>query len=241
MRIAALSDIHGNADALAAVLSDLRGQSPDQIFNLGDCFSGPLDVVRTADLLADLGASTVCGNHDRALIGGGVHDLWDRAAAPLMPQTALDWITGLPMTLQSGPVFACHAAPHDDATFWTEAMVAGQPQRAPLARITAHAGDIQAEVLLCGHTHVARTVQLADGRLVVNPGSVGCPGFFDPDTAPPYRMSVGVSHALYAILDRGPMGWTVSHRQVPYDTAPNKARAAAFPDWVAALGSGWVT
>lgn len=46
MKVAVLSDVHGNADALAAVLVDIRQQSPDAIINLGDCFSGPLDVVQ---------------------------------------------------------------------------------------------------------------------------------------------------------------------------------------------------
>ena len=239
MRIAVLSDIHGNADALAAVMLDLAEQSPDQTFNLGDCFSGPLDVARTADLLAELNASTVRGNHDRALIGGAAHDLWDAAAAPFMPRAALDWIATLPQTLHQGAVFACHATPQDDATFWTEAMVGGKPERNSLAKIEALAGDIRAEVLLCGHTHVARSLRLGDGRLVVNPGSVGCPGFVDRDLNPAYVMSVGVPHASYAILDRSARGWTINLRQVPYDTTPAIARAADYPDWVAALGTGW--
>jgi putative phosphoesterase len=239
MKLAVLSDIHGNADALAAVMSDLAAQSPDQIINLGDCFSGPLDVVRTADLLADLNALTVRGNHDRALIGAGAHDIWDAAAAPFMPRAALDWMATLPPNLRIGEVFACHATPQDDTTFWTEAMIGGKPERNSLARIEALAGDTSAEVLLCGHTHVARSLRLGDGRLVINPGSVGCPGFVDHDLSPTYIMSVGLPHASYAILERSARGWTISQRQVPYDTKPAIARAADYPDWVAALSTGW--
>ncbi|MEL7151833.1 MAG: metallophosphoesterase family protein, partial [Pseudomonadota bacterium] len=42
MRLAAISDIHGNSDALRAVLDDIKRRGVDQIVNLGDCFSGPL-------------------------------------------------------------------------------------------------------------------------------------------------------------------------------------------------------
>ena len=48
MRLAVLADIHGNLDALQAVLADLARQSPDLIVNLGDCLSGPLWPLETA-------------------------------------------------------------------------------------------------------------------------------------------------------------------------------------------------
>lgn len=239
MRLAVLSDIHGNADALAAVMADLRGQSPDLTVNLGDCFSGPLDVVRTADLLEELGALTVRGNHDRALVDG-IHDNWDAAAAPHMPQKALTWLATLPQTARVEGVFLCHATPQDDTTFWLEMMLGGTFHRAPLAHIAALA-DPEAEVMLCGHSHIARTIGLPNNRLVINPGSVGCPGFADSDAPEPYVISAGTPHAAYAILDRGQHGWTVNHRLIPYDRRDAIARAAAFPDWVAALSTGWAT
>ncbi len=68
MRLAVLADVHGNLDALHAVLDDLKTQSPDLTVNLGDCLSGPLWPAETADLLIGLGWPTVRGNHDRWLI-----------------------------------------------------------------------------------------------------------------------------------------------------------------------------
>lgn len=238
MRLAVLSDIHGNADALAAVMADLRHQSPDLTVNLGDCFSGPLDVARTADLLEELAALTVRGNHDRALVDR-TYDNWDAAAAPHMPAKALEWLATLAPTAQVAEVFLCHATPKDDNTFWLEELQHGTLHRAPLSQIAAHAAGIAAEVLLCGHTHIARAVTLPDGRLILNPGSVGCPGFADSDAPSPYAISAGAPHAAYALLDRGPHGWSVTQRLIPYDRRDSIARAADFPDWVAALSTGW--
>lgn len=119
MKVAVLSDVHGNADALAAVLMDIRQHSPDAIINLGDCFYGPLDVARTAELLsgADI-ALTVCGNHDRWLLSSDAGDEWDHLARPLLSAEALAWLKALPATAVLDDIFACHACPRDDLTGW---------------------------------------------------------------------------------------------------------------------------
>jgi diadenosine tetraphosphatase ApaH/serine/threonine PP2A family protein phosphatase len=244
MRLAVLSDIHGNADALAAVLADVRAAAPDAIVNLGDCFSGPLDVARTADLLAAAGiAVTVRGNHDRSLLDPANMDDWDRAALPGLDRATVDWLAALPATATLGDAFLCHATPQDDLSYWMEATPRGGPViRADLASIEARATGIPQTLMLCGHTHVPRAVHLPDGRLIVNPGSVGCPGFHDPTPPIPHIMCTGTPHASYAILDRSGTGWTITHRLIPYDTAPAVAlaRQRGFDDWARVLATGWL-
>ena len=68
MRFAAIADVHGNYLALEAVIADIRAQGIDEIVNLGDMASGPLDARRTLDALMALDAVHVLGNHDRYLI-----------------------------------------------------------------------------------------------------------------------------------------------------------------------------
>ena len=244
-RLAVLADIHGNADALSAVFVDILDQSPDALVNLGDCFSGPLDAARTAHLLAGTSfAATVRGNHDRWLSDPNAMDAWDqRALTQLSPET-LGWLATLPATAVVDDAFLCHATPQNDLSYWLEAYTPdGAARRAPLDKITARARDIPQTLLLCGHTHVARAVRLADGRLVVNPGSVGCPGFTDHSAPSPRHVCAGTPFAAYAILDRQGAQWTVSHRLVSYDTtnAVARARAAGFSDWMQALDTGWIT
>ena len=244
-RLAVLADIHGNADALSAVFVDILDQSPDALVNLGDCFSGPLDAARTAHLLAGTSfAATVRGNHDRWLSDPNAMDAWDkRALTQLSPET-LGWLATLPATAVVDDAFLCHATPQNDLSYWLEAYTPdGAARRAPLDKITARARDIPQTLLLCGHTHVARAVRLADGRLVVNPGSVGCPGFTDHSAPSPRHICAGTPFAAYAILDRQGAQWTVSHRLVSYDTtnAVARARAAGFSDWMQALDTGWIT
>lgn len=68
MRFAAVADIHGNALALEAVIEDLQREGIDQIVNLGDVLSGPIDPAGVAERIIPLGWPTVRGNHDRYLI-----------------------------------------------------------------------------------------------------------------------------------------------------------------------------
>jgi diadenosine tetraphosphatase ApaH/serine/threonine PP2A family protein phosphatase len=244
-RLAVLADIHGNADALAAVFVDILDQSPDALVNLGDCFSGPLDVARTAHLLAGATfAATVRGNHDRWLADPNAMDDWDRQAVQHLSADTLAWLAALPSTAVVDDAFLCHATPQDDLSYWLEAYTQdGTARRASLDKITARAKDIPQSLMLCGHTHVARAVRLADGRLVVNPGSVGCPGFTDHSAPSARHVCAGTPYAAYAIVDRQGSSWTVNHRLVPYDTQSvvARARAAGFDDWVQALSTGWIS
>lgn len=241
MRVAVLADIHGNLDALQAVLPDLRAQSPDLIVNLGDCLSGPLWPSETADLLIDLNWPTIRGNHDRWLtIPLSPPGPWEAAALSLLTPAHHAWLAKLPATATIDDIFLCHATPQDDLTYWLDTpLPSGEMLRADLAQITARAEGLPQSLLLCGHTHIARAVRLHDGRMIVNPGSVGCPGYTD-DQPYPHRVCAGTPHAAYAVLDLLPTGWAVSHRQILYDTTRAVTKAGRDSDWSAALKTGWI-
>src|SRR5262245_29160 len=105
MRVALLSDIHGNRWALDAVLDHLAGQRVDAIWNLGDILSGPLKPAATADLLIPLGLPTIRGNHERQLLAcaerpGGPSDQF--AFEHTEPHHR-EWLRGLPDTLAPRP------------------------------------------------------------------------------------------------------------------------------------------
>ena len=101
MRIAVVADIHGNLGALEAVVADLREVSPDLILNLGDCLSGPLEPAQTADLLIDLGWTTIRGNHDRELTQTPTEQMGasDRGSAGRISERHRTWLAALPATL----------------------------------------------------------------------------------------------------------------------------------------------
>lgn len=246
VRFAAIADIHGNAAALSAVLADIKRNDISQAVNLGDHFSGPLEAGKTAEILLDYPMISIRGNHDRWLSELQPEDMGpsDRVAYDqLLPQHR-DWLDALPPTgVFLDEVFLCHGTPSSDTSYWLEAVDENaQVRMAALTDIEVAARDVDFPLILCGHTHIPRSVRLLDGRLVVNPGSVGCPGY-DDDMPVFHVMQTGTPLASYAILERTGDDWSVTFRQVPYDNAA-MARLAADrgrPEWASALATGWVT
>ncbi|HSW17499.1 MAG TPA: metallophosphoesterase family protein [Ramlibacter sp.] len=257
MRIAIVSDIHGNLPALQAVLADIARQGVDQIVNLGDLLSGPLLPAETADLLMSRGFLTLAGNHDRqllALMEGAAPidpDDSDGYAATQIQPRHVDWLRSLPPTHWLTPeVLLVHGTPASDLVYWLETVTPGMGRNgspgvraatdAEVAqRLRAGGPDAQqASLALCGHTHVPR-VTLSGATLVVNPGSVGLPGYED-GYPHPHRIENGSPHARYALVERLVTGWLARLCSVPYDAAPMAALAAARGrhDWAHALATG---
>ncbi|WP_257165773.1 metallophosphoesterase [Bradyrhizobium sp. SRS-191] len=243
MRFAAIADIHGNSDALAAVLADIADLGIDEVVNLGDHLSGPLEPVRTAEMLMARGFPSVRGDQDRHIVDLARSGSSSRRDVSALSQAHVGWLAAQPPTLTyRDDVFLCHAAPDDDAAFWLEEMMDdGTLRPNSLAHITARASGIDASLILCGHSHIPRVVRLRDGRLIVNPGSVGLPGYRG---RPPniYQVETGTPDACYAILERRRGPWSVTLRYVPYDATAMSARARrhGMHDWANAIATGFV-
>jgi diadenosine tetraphosphatase ApaH/serine/threonine PP2A family protein phosphatase len=245
MRFAAIADVHGNYLALEAVLADIRGQGISDIVNLGDMLSGPLDARRTIEILMTLDAVHVLGNHDRYLLDRPPEKMgsWDRPAHAQLDATHLDWLRAQPKThVYRGQVFLCHATPENDEVYWLDTVHPdGTVAMSPLDRIEQFAQGIPQSLILCAHTHLARAVRLRDGRLIVNPGSVGSPGYRDVHPFP-HVVEAGSPDARYAILEPTVGGWQVTFRHVAYDheTMAALARRNNQPELANALATGWV-
>jgi diadenosine tetraphosphatase ApaH/serine/threonine PP2A family protein phosphatase len=191
----------------------------------------------------DLGWPTVRSNHDRWLTAP-LDPLGPCEADTLPHLTAAHHacLAALPATRVVDDAFLCHATPRSDTTYWLyELRPDGSVAGTPPDRIAGQAGGVAQLLILCGHTHIARAGRLADGRIVVNPGSVGCPGFED-DAPVCHRAEAGLPHAVNAVLDRMPQGWTVTFRRIPYDSRRAIARAAAggCADWASVLAAGFL-
>lgn len=247
MRFAVISDVHGNHLALEAVLDDVFNSGIDHIVNLGDHFGGPLQADKTADLLLQQeNMLSIRGNHDRLLLELPAAELgaWDRPAFEQLDESHLQWIAALPETaIFKDDVFLCHGIPTSDSKHWldTPNTTVGMSLR-PLADIEHEADGVDCQIMLCGHSHVSRVVRLSDGRHVLNPGSVGCPGFKDTRTAP-YVMHTGNPSAAYAIVEKRNHGWDFTFRHISYDNQAMAeiARSKGMLDWASALTGGWIS
>lgn len=245
MRFAVIADIHGNHLALEAVLEDIEKQGITEIVNLGDCFSGPLTAGKTGDILLRLDIVTVRGNHDRYLIEQAPEAMHasDSAAYKELTARHLEWLRSLPFSaIYRDEAYLCHATPGDDNVYWLESVSPdGNIYLKPLEEIEALAAGIDFPLILCGHTHIPRAVRLSDGRLIVNPGSVGCPAY-DDDLPYHHKVEAGHPFASYAILEKKGDSWLPVFRQVAYDHMAMAKLAAqnGREEWASGLATGWL-
>lgn len=242
MRIAVISDVHGNLPALRAVLDDIRGRGCDAIANLGDLASGPLWPAETLALLMDLPAVTIRGNHERQLLetDPAAMGASDRFTHGTLAPAQLDWMAALPAQAWiDGEVLLLHGSPASDVGYLSERVDASGPRAGTPDELAADLAGLEARVVLCGHTHVPRALPLGDGRLCVNPGSVGLQAFRGRSPHP-HVMQSGTPAARYAMLQRDSGSWHAQLLAVEYDPAPAAAlaRERGFDEWVGALRDG---
>jgi putative phosphoesterase len=240
MRLAVVSDIHGNLRALEAVLGDIAERSPDAFVNLGDCVTSPLWPRETFELLQTLAWPTVRGNHDRWVAGTSwapsspsiaftreALDASHRAALGNLPET---------LTLPEN-VLAVHGTPDSDTEYLLEEKRDGRLALLNAAALGDRLGDTTASLVLCGHSHHQHVAADARGRLVLNPGSVGCPRY--ADNADRLVNEAGSPHARYAIVTKRGSGWSIELVVLEYDwsVVASQAIRNGRPDFAAAFST----
>jgi predicted phosphodiesterase len=170
-RVAALYDIHGNLPALEAVLADVPA---DAVIVVGGDIAAGSFPAQTLDRLRELDDRVrwLRGNADRELSpgeeGSASHDALDWVRTQLGPER-IAFLYGLPesVTLDVnglGRVLFVHATARNDVDIFTE--------RTPEENVAPCFSGVQADLVVCGHTHVQFDRAIA-GLRVVNAGSVG--------------------------------------------------------------------
>jgi predicted phosphodiesterase len=218
MTIAVISDVHGNVEALKAVLADVESSTVDAVVVNGDLTWGP-EPAAVARPLRDLDrpVTLVRGNADRAVLelargerpAEGARETWMLARHPADVLAYLDTsVFSLALDVDGlGPVRFCHGTPRGDTELVT-------PETPP-ARLAGIAATLDERILVSGHTHLQfdRTTEVLRS---VNPGSVGLPYHDGPPGT-----------AYWAVL-----GPDVSLRSSTYDldAAVDRFRASGIPN-----------
>jgi putative phosphoesterase len=245
MRIAIVADIHGNLAALEAVVRDIDRRGVDAVANLGDSLSGPLLPLETAQFLMAQDWVHLAGNHERQLLtqGPGQWGASDEFAHSRLTSKEFDWIASLRPSMRYRPdVLLCHGTPSTDTEYFLETVESTHVRIATRLEVDARLGQVEAELIACGHSHVPRSMRTSTGKLLVNPGSVGLPAYDDIHPYP-HVIETGTPDARYAIVERSADLWIATLVAVPYDyrAMVKLALARQRADWARALSSGYMS
>lgn len=190
MKVAIISDIHGNFPALEAVITAIEKEEIDKIFCLGDLvgYGGkPQEVI---DVIREMNIPCILGNHDEAAVGLGDVSHFNQLARQAIEWTmsvltaeSIKFLKATKRTIVFGNILFTHSSPHEPKA-WHYMFREYEARRAFEV--------LKQDICFYGHTHVP--VEFTDsesGRRIINVGSVGqprdkdpraCWGFYDMDT-----------------------------------------------------------
>jgi len=222
MRIALLSDIHGNLIALECVLAEITREAPDQIVCLGDIAEGGPQPHAVVERLQHLGCPIVMGNTDLRLSSPRLDEprTPDLAPSYAMELWCVDQLTAADRAfIQTFPLMIALPLDHEISLLafhgspqaTTDMLLASTPE----PELSDLLGDSHATILAGGHTHVQLVRRYRD-MVIVNPGSVGLP-FEQPVAGGPICRP---PWAEYAIVSVGQGRVSIDLRRTPIPIEP---------------------
>jgi putative phosphoesterase len=231
MRIAIISDVHGNLTALDAVLADLRRQQPDLVFHGGDLPYGGCNPAEVIDRITQEGWPGVFGNTNEMLWSDAARRDLEASAPKLKPlfrvlfddcgpatraiigETRLEWLRRLPAELRHETLVLLHASP---GNLWRAPM-----DTADDAELESTYGRLNTPIVVYGHIHRPFIRRVGD-MTICNSGSVGMP--YDGDPRSSYLLITDGQPAI---------------RRVEYDVEKEVERLLAsdypFKEWLAEM------
>ena len=236
MRLAIISDIHGNLPALEAVLDDVDATDPDEVWCLGDVVGYGAEPNQCTELVRERCSLSLAGNHDLAVLDAIDISSFSPAAAEAAQWTqaqltdeAREYLGGLHAADETRDVALYHASPRDhvwEYVLWPEQAgecIAKQARRIALighshiALCFRAAADGDVDATEGAQVSAGTQLDLRVGRWLLNPGSVGQPRDGDP-------------RAAWLELDTE--NWTATYRRTEYEIerAADSIAAAGLPE-----------
>jgi putative phosphoesterase len=225
-QIVIFGDIHGNLPALEAVFADMEGRRLDNLYCLGDLVGYGTFPNEVVEFIRDRGIPTIMGNYDQG-VGNDSDDCgcayktdidrrrgelsiaWTNAHTTAENKAFLRTLPAhLPLQLGELQVLLVHGSPRKINEYLFEDR--------PDAYFERIMDTTNADVLVCGHTHLPYHKVLPDGRQIVNAGSVGKPKDHDP-------------RACYVILTAAGHDLKVDFIRVSYDVERAATAIEATP------------
>ncbi len=233
MRIAVISDIHGNIEAFKTVLKDMELQAVNKIISLGDNIGYGADSEAVIQQIIASRIPSILGNHELACVNKKVYKWYTRDVKKSIDYTlsklspsSIDYLKGLPVNLSRYQAFFVHG-------FWPDS-VRHYLHQIPDAELRHAFGQIKESICFLGHTHRLSLIFPEDGDIQVQPLN---PGLIQLEKDKKYMVNAGSvgqprdgdPRAKYVIWDTEK--YCLDIRYIDYDNqiAARKILAAGLP------------
>ena len=225
MRYGIFSDVHANIEALTAVVKAFESEHVDKYVCIGDTVGYGASPNECCDIIRDMAAFTILGNHDAAVAGRMDYSYYYDAArqaldyhASILSEDNMAWLKGLPYEVRDGETTFCHGSPINLEEF---EYIFSTEQAARCLDIRDQLGT----VTFIGHSHLCKSFALTraevfevvapkfvirpDHRYIISVGSVGQPRDYD-------------NRASYTIYDTDEKTFEFKRIAYDIDTAAQK-------------------
>lgn len=215
MKIAVISDIHGNMQALEAVLQDIKEEKCEKIFCLGDLAMAGPEPVRAIELIKNLyeqgNFELIQGNTDEMIGDYETFGTEVKAKFPIMaaalendvkiiPENLKMFLKNLPkqneLTIEGVKILLVHGSPRKNDENISPDL--------PIEQVEEIIAGTSADLIFCGHTHIPCGYQTTNKQTIVNDGSVGRP--FTPNP-----------QACYVVAEIQNGSFNIQHKFIDYD------------------------
>ena len=232
-RFALISDIHSNSQALEEVIKDIKKRNINTIYNLGDSVYGPLNPARTAEILIEENIPSVLGNEDQIIYESKEKSKLLEFVKKNLNEGHIDWLKKLKKTMIiNDEILMFHGTPTLTNEYLLSKVTKDGVHPRKKEEIQEILKDYNEKIILCAHDHTPKTLNINDGRVIINPGSVGCQAYTDDN--PFYHIiQTGSPHARYSIVQSDNNKYEEENVLIDYDwnTAALVAEENGFADW----------
>jgi putative phosphoesterase len=230
MKIALISDIHGNLPALEAVYQSILEKDITEIYNLGDSLYGPLWPEETAQFLIEKNIRSIMGNGDEDILNNASQNETLRYTANQLSEKSINWLKTLPMIFKNKDITLFHGSPSTNSKYFFFFFCDGNIILKSNLEIIDEIKNIKTKYIAFGHSHIERILNI-DDYILINAGSVGLPAYSDDE--PVHNIETYNNFAKYVIINKE----NIEIRYVEYDykLASKQAKKNNRNDW-----SNWI-
>ncbi|BBE31468.1 phosphoesterase [Tepiditoga spiralis] len=215
MKIAFISDIHGNIEALNSILNDIEKQNIDKIYSLGDLVGYGPNPNEVVEKIRELKIQSVMGNYDDAVGNekescgctynpGRETEVGDESISWTIKNTSSEnknFLKNLPKKLhiefEGLKILLVHGSPLNELLEYVKPNI-------EVNRLNELVNSVNEDIIINGHTHISMEKNI-NGKTVYNAGSVG-------------RTKEGIPEAVYLIIDINNGVYSHEFRRIKYDT-----------------------